>query len=899
MQEPTKAAIWYCLNSYHYEDATFLAERLHAEVGNNDTVYLLATCYYRSGRKQQAKYLLERHCEIHNAKCNLLYARCCLDLGELQKGLLRLNGLLSLRVCTEEEVVAEYGQDAALAFWLLGEMNRQLQHVKEAALHFKRCLKYNPFLWTAFQSLCEMGEGVSPENCFEVSSYPQFLCTMNSEHQAAPPPPKPSQPAVATLPLPSAPLSSKKVASTPDTYGNPLVGKAMASSTPVPRSLAFTAGSTEADVSSLPVGGGRMVKEGVATLARIKTQLSYSSSAEVSKVRPRHFTPGAAHSVSPHPPRFGVLPTPTASLTFTTTPSPTALPPDYQIGLMSAPKSAAKSKGKPYSQSASLTVATPEPLSLDSPVSSAVSMKQAPQHPFGDTPLAEEVGGGALTPEEENTPRMATRRSAARGTRQPQGTPAGKALSSIGMVSSRRISDLTPSGLATQSIKAKPRVRKEAGQSLPRKLGAKVTFAAPVSDSLPEVSEQLDRQMADDEKVEEEGDVKEMEQPNLVPELTDPSQYTVVGNLEDAAFENIKALMQLLQAIGASYKALHSYDLLRAVKLFQSLPANHFNTPWVMSQVGKAYFAGEKFKEAAKAFEEVHLMDPHRQEGMELYASALWHLQRETDLSTLADRLQSSDKLRPQALCAMASVLNLYKDHQTAIQLLQRSIQVEPSFPYAHTLLGYEYCMMKDYDKALASMQSAVAIDPRHYSAWYGMAYVCCAQEKFKLSEIYAGKALAINKCSSIACTQLGLALYRQKKFDSALKALDQAIRINKSNHIPKFHKAMVLESLGRLEDSLSQLEELTSTWPKEPSLYISKGKLLQKLGRPHDAVLQFSWARDFTRHDGSLPVREDVDHAVQLQPEAALGQDNQDFVPHEDGEEAIDEGGSEDDMDS
>ena len=99
--------------------------------------------------------------------------------------------------------------------------------------------------------------------------------------------------------------SSKKVASTPDFYGNPLVGKAMASSTPVPRSLAFTAGSTEADVSSLgqlPVGGGRVLKEGVATLARIKTQLSYSSSAEVSRVRARHVTTGIGAQSSPHPP---------------------------------------------------------------------------------------------------------------------------------------------------------------------------------------------------------------------------------------------------------------------------------------------------------------------------------------------------------------------------------------------------------------------------------------------------------------------------------------------------------------------------------------------------------------------------------------------------------------------
>ncbi|KAL5489547.1 hypothetical protein EMCRGX_G018652 [Ephydatia muelleri] len=843
-----------------------------------------------------------------------------------------------------------------------------------------------------------MGEDTSPESCFDVSSYPQFLCTMSNEYQVATVPdipPKSSQPTFVAGAMATTMSSSKKVASTPDLYGNPLVGKAMASSTPVPRSLAFTAGSTEANVSSLgqlPVGGGRVVKEGVATLARIKTQLSYSSSAEGSKVRARHLSPGVgAQSISPHLPRFGVLPTPTASLTFTTTPSPTTLPHDYRIGLMSAPKSCAKSRGKPYGQPASLTVATPEPLSLDSPASSTSTDASLQTHAvIGDTPQMGEVGGAPAV--EGSTPRMTTRRSSARGMRPPQDTPVGRAGGGGGVANSRRISELTPSGLTTQSLKAKPRARKEAGQqSVARKLGSKVTFAAPVCGPEPD---QSGRHLTDEEgveKVEEEEVRREVaEQVDFVPVLTDPSQDTVVVSLEEAALESIRALMQLLQAIGTCYKALHSYDLLKAVKLFQSLPTNHFNTPWVMCQVGKAYFAGEKFKEAAKVFEEVHLMDPHRQEGMELYASALWHLQRETDLSTLADRLQSSDKLRPQALCAMASVLNLYKDHQTAIQLLQRSIQaclviginelftllnphvghshqsnsqlqgpvalvhvklaafgvgclncvcdslthevhandipmshtttpqvtdrtvdipfkqeVDRSFPYAHTLLGYEYCMTKDYEKALTSMQSAVAIDPRHYSAWYGMAYVCCAQEKFKLSEIYASKALAINKCSSIACTQLGLALYRQKKFESALKVLNQAIRINKSNHIPKFHKALVLESLGRPQDALTQLEELTSTWPKEPSLYISKGKLLQKLGRPHDAVLQFSWARDFTRHDGTLPVREDVDQAAQLQPEGAgLGQDDEDFVPHvdgdEEGEEAIEEEGeSEDDMDS
>ena len=66
----------------------------------------------------------------------------------------------------------------------------------------------------------------------------------------------------------------------------------------------------------------------------------------------------------------------------------------------------------------------------------------------------------------------------------------------------------------------------------------------------------------------------------------------------------------------------------------------------------------------------------HTHPGMELYASALWHLQQEVELSVLAESLHSSAPLRPEGLCAMASVMNLAKDHDSAVKFLQRAIKV-------------------------------------------------------------------------------------------------------------------------------------------------------------------------------------------------------------------------------
>ncbi len=61
---------------------------------------------------------------------------------------------------------------------------------------------------------------------------------------------------------------------------------------------------------------------------------------------------------------------------------------------------------------------------------------------------------------------------------------------------------------------------------------------------------------------------------------------------------------------------------------------------------------------------------------MEFYSSALWHLRQEVELSVLAHHLVSSNKLSPQALCARASLKNLYKEHEAAIAHLNQAITV-------------------------------------------------------------------------------------------------------------------------------------------------------------------------------------------------------------------------------
>ena len=62
--------------------------------------------------------------------------------------------------------------------------------------------------------------------------------------------------------------------------------------------------------------------------------------------------------------------------------------------------------------------------------------------------------------------------------------------------------------------------------------------------------------------------------------------------------------------------------------------------------------------------------------GMEYYSASLWHLEKATELSVLADDLRHADTLRPETWCVMGNLMSLSKDHEPDIKLIERVIQV-------------------------------------------------------------------------------------------------------------------------------------------------------------------------------------------------------------------------------
>ncbi|KAK7266700.1 hypothetical protein RIF29_19351 [Crotalaria pallida] len=304
-------------------------------------------------------------------------------------------------------------------------------------------------------------------------------------------------------------------------------------------------------------------------------------------------------------------------------------------------------------------------------------------------------------------------------------------------------------------------------------------------------------------------------------------------------------ILSLLRVLGEGYRLACLYRCQDALDTYLKLPHGHYNTGWVLCQVGKASFELVDYLEADQAFSLARQITPYSLEGMDTYSTVLYHLKEDMRLSYLAQELISTDRLAPQTWCAMGNCYSLQKDHETALKNFQRAVQLNPRFSYAHTLCGHEYVALEDFENGIKCYQSALKVDDRHYNAWYGLGMLYLRQEKFDFSEHHFRKAFEINPQSSVIMSYLGITLHAIKRSKEALVIMEKAILADQKNPLPMYHKASILMSLEKFDEALEVLEELKQCSPSESSIYALMGNIYKRCNMHGRAMLNYFIALD------------------------------------------------------
>uniref|UniRef100_A0A665WHE4 Cell division cycle protein 27 homolog n=1 Tax=Echeneis naucrates TaxID=173247 RepID=A0A665WHE4_ECHNA len=759
------AAVWQALNHYAYLDAVFLAERLYAEVRSEEALYLLATCYYRSGKPYKAYRLLKAH-SCSTPQVRFLLAKCCVELSKLAEGEQVLIGGVLNKQKSQDDIITEFGDSASFTLSLLGHIYCKTDRVAKGAECFQRSLTLNPFLWSPFQNLCHLGEKPDPDQVFKLSSL------QNSS--LAPPPPSVSPQ------NPSHRLDTALMETPQDTLElNRL-------------NLESSNGKLTSDLSVSYIDAALISPETGSLLGNTVSMASAGSLlAKQNKPKSGRSLLGGPAALSPLTPREHADTSQTS--------------PVYILICLSLSQSVSRiSQSKSvFSQSGNSRDVLPIPFNQ--------SQTSAP-HTSGSPQV--------LSPSMSGPPNIQPRRSSRLFT----------SASSTAKENSKKLKMKFPTKIPNRKTKCK---------------SAKTSNSSNLNESL---------------------DILRLDPGLSLPDAKIPQyQRAAAGN----------TVMALLRELGRGYQALCSYNCREAINILTSLPPQHYNSGWVLTHIGRAYFELAEYTQAERLFSEVRRIESYRVEGMEIYSTTLWHLQKDVALSALSKDLTDMDKNCPEAWCVAGNCFSLQREHDIAIKFFQRAIQVDPSFAYAYTLLGHEFVLTEELDRALACFRNAIRVNNRHYNAWYGLGMIYYKQEKFNLAEIHFKKALSINPQSSVLLCHIGVVQHALKKSDAALETLNRAIGIDPKNPLCKFHRASILFANDKYKAALQELEELKQIVPKESLVYFLIGKVYKKLGQTHLALMNFSWAMDLDPKGANNQIKEAIDKRYLPEDEGTDSQDS------------------------
>ncbi|KAI9370569.1 protein bima [Aspergillus egyptiacus] len=324
---------------------------------------------------------------------------------------------------------------------------------------------------------------------------------------------------------------------------------------------------------------------------------------------------------------------------------------------------------------------------------------------------------------------------------------------------------------------------------------------------------------------------------------TQPPTLKVAVSERSKSVEALAWLLDLFSKLASAYYSLSRYKCSEAIQLFNSLSQGQRETPWVLAQIGRAYYEQAMYSEAEKYFARVKDMAPSRLEDMEIYSTVLWHLKNDVELAYLAHELSEIDRLSPQALCALGNTFSHQRDHDQALKCFRRATQVDPHFAYGFTLQGHEYVANEEYDKALEAYRNGISADYRHYNAWYGLATVYDKMGKLDAAEQHFRNAAKVNPSNAVLICCIGLVLEKKNNPKAALVQYNRACSLAPHSVLARFRKARALMKLQDLRSALVELKILKDMAPDEANVHYLLGKLYKMLHDKGNAIKHFTTA--------------------------------------------------------
>jgi protein O-GlcNAc transferase len=213
---------------------------------------------------------------------------------------------------------------------------------------------------------------------------------------------------------------------------------------------------------------------------------------------------------------------------------------------------------------------------------------------------------------------------------------------------------------------------------------------------------------------------------------------------------------------------------------------------------------------------------------------------RPDEVERLCLEILQSDARHYAALHLLGLLALQSGDAPRALQLMHRSIAINPRQPDVHLNIGNAWLRLRRPQAALASCDTALALKPDFVEAWNHRGNALRDLRRHEEALGSYARALELRPDHAEALHLRAKLLLELDRPREALEYFDRALRRRGDSAAIHINRGNALFRLGRTEDALAGYDQALALAPQDADAAFNRGNALLKLGRWAEALRSY-----------------------------------------------------------
>jgi protein O-GlcNAc transferase len=210
-------------------------------------------------------------------------------------------------------------------------------------------------------------------------------------------------------------------------------------------------------------------------------------------------------------------------------------------------------------------------------------------------------------------------------------------------------------------------------------------------------------------------------------------------------------------------------------------------------------------------------------------------------------------------------------DSATALEKLNRAIEVAPNCADGYLLLGLTEFHLGDTEKSIQYYKRSLELQPRSYSGHYNLALAYVRTHELQEARLHLEQAVKLDARQADAAYDLGMVLLELEQPSAALPHLRHAGTLDPRRPDVAFNIVRAELEAGHVTEAKVEAQDSARHLGSDPKWNTAIGELFLRNGQPKDAVIYFREAGRSRPDDTDIRHQLAVAYLESGEPEQVL----------------------------